>query len=69
MILTPAYGRDYKTKKEFEQDFNEGKDFKLLSFNGDTYCNKEDILSLNVDKIKIRFKKLTKFDFINVEKN
>ena len=26
--LTPAYGRDYKTKKEVTEAFNAGKDFE-----------------------------------------
>lgn len=40
--LTPAYGRDYKNKKEIEADFNDGKDF-ILSGIRPCYVNKQDL--------------------------
>lgn len=38
--LTPAYGRDYKTKKEILADWEAGKDFVLNTYNGGGYVNK-----------------------------
>ena len=67
MIIIPAYGRDYKTKKEFESDFNDMKDFKLISFNEESYCNKDDLLAMNIKSVKIRFNKLTKFSILEVQ--
>jgi hypothetical protein len=32
--LTPAYGRDYKSKAAVEADFRAGKDFMLNSYGG-----------------------------------
>lgn len=34
MILTPAYSRDYKSKKALLDDFNNDKDFIINDFNG-----------------------------------
>lgn len=38
-ILTPAYGRDYKSKKEATAAFLGGADFIMHSYHGTTYCN------------------------------
>lgn len=32
--VEPAYGRDYKTKKEVLADWNAGKDFRVVDFFG-----------------------------------
>lgn len=37
VTLTPAYGRDYKTKKEFMADFEAGKDFIINTISTLTY--------------------------------
>jgi hypothetical protein len=39
--LVPAYGRTYKTTNEMEQDWNDGKDFKIRG--GGPYCSIRDI--------------------------
>lgn len=59
MTLTPAYNRDYKSKKEVLTDFEIGKDFILNTFHGQTYCNKEDLISQGIRSVQIRFKKNT----------
>ena len=44
LTLSPAYGRDYKSKKDVIADFEANKDFILHSFDaGDTYINREQI--------------------------
>ena len=40
--LTPAYGRDYKSKKALLEDFNTGKDFYFNSPWGSGYCSIRD---------------------------
>jgi hypothetical protein len=58
--LTPAYGRDYKSKKEVVEAFESGKDFIYNSYDGQvTYCSKEDLLQKNVKSVQIRFKNNT----------
>lgn len=41
--LTPAYGRDYKNKKEVVADWNSGKDFEGDYQLGFKPVNKDDI--------------------------
>lgn len=46
LTLTPAYGRDYKSKKAVEADWHAGKDFVIndMSHPDDgRYTNKEDM--------------------------
>lgn len=40
LALLPAYGRSYETLEAMEQDWNDGKDFKIL--NG-PYCSIRDM--------------------------
>lgn len=39
LVLTPAYGRKYSTEDSMIEDFNLGKDFKILS---GPYCSIRD---------------------------
>lgn len=54
--LTPAYGRDYKSKKEVEADWNAEKDFLLQPENA--YVNKQQFSS--GVKVCIRYSRITK---------
>jgi hypothetical protein len=55
--LTPAYGRDYKSRKEVEAAFEAGKDFKLASiFHGEGYVSKSDFAP--GDSVSLRYKSL-----------
>ena len=60
MTLIPAYGRDYKNKKEVLADFDADKDFvivDLFSVNDGRYVNKSQLSGFSV---MIRYNKLTK---------
>lgn len=53
--VVPAYGRDYKSKKAVMADWDEGKDFYVVSLNSSGYVNKDDkpdgtILQVRYDK-------------------
>lgn len=54
MTLTPAYGRDYKSKKEIEADLKANKDF-ILQPDG-CYINYEQLPS---GFHQVRYKRLT----------
>ena len=42
-VVSPAYGRDYKTAGAVEKDFRAGKDFVLCSLGtGGRYCSIRD---------------------------
>ena len=57
-VLTPAYGRDYKTEEAGVADLRAGKDFTWNHFTGaTTYCSIRDaevgeVLSLRFDKLR-----------------
>ena len=56
--LTPAYGRDYKNKKEVTEAFLSGKDFTLNHFSGASIlCSVRDFAPGVV--VNLRYKKLT----------
>jgi len=54
--LIPAYGRDYKNKKDVEKDFRAGKDFKLMSPFGSCYCSIRD--AEKGEHVQIRYNNL-----------
>ena len=56
MTLTPAYGRDYRTKGDVIVDFEHNKDFRVDG----TYTNKEDLLKLGITRVTMRYAKLRK---------
>lgn len=56
--LTPAYGRDYKSRKAILQDLRDGKDFQLQP--SGRYCNRQDLEQAKVVSFKVRYARLTK---------
>ena len=71
MHIIPAYGRDYKSKKEVEEAWNAGKDFIISDISAGAsdgrYINKEDALNHKIKEVNIRYKKLTQVVVIKVE--
>lgn len=60
LILTPAYGRDYKKKADVITDFDSGKDFIIANLDhpySGKPCNKQD---LGAENIVFRYGKLRK---------
>ncbi len=62
--LTPAYGRDYKSKSAAEADFKAGKDFVLNEPYGTTYCSISDFAP--GVRVKVRYKKLTQVTVVTI---
>jgi hypothetical protein len=65
--VSPAWGRDYKSRKEAEADFRAGKDFRLHNADGkfcDTYCSIRD-MAPGV-KVEVRYKRLEQLVFVTV---
>ena len=46
LVLVPAYGRTYKTKKEALSDWKAGKDFKIKV---GPYCSIRDLADMKAD--------------------
>jgi hypothetical protein len=60
MTLTPAYGRDYKSKKGVLKDWDENKDFVINDvYESATYINKRDAVKAGIREVNFRYKKLT----------
>lgn len=57
MSAIPAYGRDYKSKKDVLADWNAGKDFLIQDFQRSGYVNKNDLPKNYV--LNIRYKRQT----------
>lgn len=55
VTLTPAYGRDYKSKAEIVAALNKPEDFTANHFTGTTYCSVRDLAD---GEHMIRYKKL-----------
>ena len=63
--LTPAYGRDYKSKREAQADFDADKDFMCAS---GQYTNRADLAQMypGKKKYRVRYKRLTQVGFVEV---
>jgi len=58
MTISPAYGRDYKSKAEVLEDLRAGKDFIVHEPHGSAYINLEGLLHAGVEEVNVRYKKL-----------
>ena len=66
----PAYGRDYKSKKEILPDWEAGNDFKICDMSSPDdgrYVNKEDAeKDSGVWEVHVRYAKLAKIAAIRI---
>lgn len=61
--LVPAYGRDYKSMKAVQADFDADKDF--LTAEGQ-YINRPQVVELGLNRIQVRYGKLRKTGMLKV---
>jgi hypothetical protein len=66
--ITPAYGRDYKNKKEILADWEAGKDFTLHNGFQTTYINKQDAERDGLTKFNVRYAGHVKLTTIQLKK-
>lgn len=61
ITVAPAYGRDYKSKKEVIQAWNDGLDFQIVDmFHGNgKYISKRDVIENPDLVINVRYKRQT----------
>lgn len=59
-VLTPAYGRDYKSAEAALKSYRDGFDFVLNTTSGRTYCSVRDF---PYEMVEIRYNKLTQVTF------
>jgi hypothetical protein len=67
MTLTPAYGRDYKSKSEVEAAWDGGKDFQIASVGPymGAYVSKRELAGKERE-VSIRYAKLSKVVVLKV---
>lgn len=62
LTVVPAYGRDYKSKKDAVADWEAGKDFRIADIGAGRddgrYVNNADLAGQDVT-VNIRYKRLT----------
>lgn len=69
MTLTPAYGRDYKSKAAVVADFKAGKDFIIADFmhpDSGRYVNRADLQG-SARQVNIRYNRLRSVAVVNVD--
>ena len=62
ITLVPAYGRDYKSKKDLLAAFDENLDFKIADISCPwygKYAGKRELLEHGYTEANIRYKKLS----------
>ena len=70
MKLTPAYGRDYTSKREVIKAFKTYKDFIIADFlhpYSGKPCNKRDLMLEGVRSVQIRYSGLRKVVVVEVK--
>ncbi len=70
VTLTPSYGRDYKSKKEVQADWDAGKDFTINSFghpDDGRQINKQDAEREPGVTYNIRYKRNTQVHVIKIK--
>jgi hypothetical protein len=62
LVVTPAYGRDYKSKKAASQDWKDGKDFVSRDFSMPdrplSIRDTEALKSEGFGEVQIRYKRM-----------
>lgn len=63
--LTPAYGRDYKSKAAVIADLNAGKDFTAQPMG--RYINLPQLVEAYATTINVRYQRLTKVTVLRIK--
>lgn len=70
MTLIPAYGRDYKSKKAAQADFDADKDFIIADISSQwdgKPVNKSQLKEEGVREVNLRYKALTQIAVIKIK--
>lgn len=72
LMIIPVEWRDYNSAKAVSADFDADKDFRVCCPIGEyakydgMACNKSDLTGLGIDKVKVRYKKLSEITILEV---
>ena len=64
MTLSPAYGRDYRSKAEIIKDFEAGKDFFVEGYGGSGYASIRDLPD---GTYQLRYKQLRQVAVVKIK--
>ena len=67
--VLPAYGRDYKNKKEIFEAYSKNQDFEVSDISNKGKINKTDCLRYGIACLIVRYKNNQRLASINVIKN
>jgi len=62
--ISPAYGRDYKSMKDVQKDFDADKDFQTAM---GQYINKSQLKDMGEKNVQVRFGKLRKLGILKIK--
>ena len=70
LTVSAAYGRDFKSKKEILNYWNQNRDFQNLGISSQgAYINKKDAKRFKVGYLNVRYKNLMNIAVINVNED
>ena len=69
LTVSAAYGRDFKSKKEILNYWNQNRDFQNLGISQGAYINKKDAKRFKVVYLNVRYKNLMNIAVINVNED
>ncbi len=67
--VLPAYGRDYKNKKEIFEAYSKNQDFEVSDISNKGKINKSDCLRMGIACLIVRYRNNKRLASINVIKN
>lgn len=67
--VLPAYGRDYKNKKEIFEAYSKNQDFEVSDISNRGKINKTDCLRYGIACLIVRYRNNQRLASINVIKN
>jgi hypothetical protein len=69
ITISPAYGRDYRSKKDAESAFQQNQDFiveSIASGYAGSYCNRSDLKAGGIKQVEIRYLKKTRLTIVKL---
>ena len=69
ITVLPAYGRDYKNKRDILADYLANKDFETIDIASKGKINKSDCQKMGIACLIVRYKNNQRLASINVIKN
>jgi len=69
ITLSPAYGRDFKSRKEAEANFLAGQDWRIESIHSPwcgSYATRAELIQGGIREVELRYARLTKATIVKL---